>query len=80
MHFHHRLALVRLAAKLSLMGADVDGLAYRLHQPMHYGCQAQVHNLLTDIVLSHRSAWAGAIFDRLSEGWEAPEMDFLTWC
>jgi hypothetical protein len=27
----HHLALLRLAAKLSHVGGDVDGLAYRLH-------------------------------------------------
>jgi hypothetical protein len=31
------LALLRLATKLSHMGADVDGVAYRLHWLMNYG-------------------------------------------
>jgi hypothetical protein len=33
----HRLALLRLAAKLFHMGVDMDGLAYRLHRPMNCG-------------------------------------------
>jgi hypothetical protein len=33
----HCLAFLRLAAMLSHMGADVDGLAYRLHQPTNGG-------------------------------------------
>jgi hypothetical protein len=30
------LSLFRLAAKLSHVGGDVDGLAYRLQRPMNY--------------------------------------------
>jgi hypothetical protein len=33
----HRLVLLRLAAKLSHVGADVDGLACCLHRPMDCG-------------------------------------------
>jgi hypothetical protein len=33
----HRLALHRLAAKISHVGADVDGLVCHLHQPIDYG-------------------------------------------
>jgi hypothetical protein len=33
----HRLALPCLAAKFSHVGADVDGLAYRLYRPTDYG-------------------------------------------
>jgi hypothetical protein len=33
----HHLALLRLVAKPSHMGADVDGLAYHLHSPTNCG-------------------------------------------
>jgi hypothetical protein len=33
----NRLALIRLAAKLSHVGANLDGLAYRLHWPTSCG-------------------------------------------
>jgi hypothetical protein len=33
----HHLGLLRMAAKLSHVGADVDGLACCLHQPMNCG-------------------------------------------
>jgi hypothetical protein len=33
----HCLALLCLAAKLFHVGADVDGLDYRLYRPMDYG-------------------------------------------
>jgi hypothetical protein len=33
----HRFALLRLAAKLFHVGADVDGLAHRLHLPLDCG-------------------------------------------
>jgi hypothetical protein len=33
----HHLTLLHLAVKLSHVGADVDGLACRLHRSMDYG-------------------------------------------
>jgi hypothetical protein len=33
----HRLALLQLAAKIYQVGADMDGLACRLHQTTNYG-------------------------------------------
>jgi hypothetical protein len=33
----HHIALLHLAAKLFHVGADVDGLTYRLHRPTDWG-------------------------------------------
>jgi hypothetical protein len=76
----HRLTSFCLAAKLSLMGADVDGLACRLHQPTDCGWKAWVWSSLTGVVLSHHVAWVGAALDHLSRGCEAPGMGYLMRC
>jgi hypothetical protein len=41
------------------MGADVDGLACRLHQPTNYSKQTKVQSLLTDIILYRCPVKAG---------------------
>jgi hypothetical protein len=68
----HHLALLCLATKLSHVGADVDGLAFRLHRPTDFGCKAPVQSLLTGIISSHHSAQTDAISDRLSMGVRSP--------
>jgi hypothetical protein len=45
------------------MGVDVDGLAYLLHQPMKYGCQARAQSPLTIIVSSRHTVQAGVAID-----------------
>jgi hypothetical protein len=52
----HCLTLLHLAAKLSLVGADVDGLACRLHRSTDCGYQAQLQSLLMGAAPSHHSA------------------------
>jgi hypothetical protein len=47
------LFLFRLAVKPC--GGDVDGLAYRLHQPTNYSWQARVHSPLTGVIPSRRT-------------------------
>jgi hypothetical protein len=60
----HCLAAPCLAAKSSHIGADMDGLAYRLQRPTNCGWQAWVQSLLTDVVPSHCTASS----DHLSGG------------
>jgi hypothetical protein len=74
------LALVRLAAKLSHVGANVDGLACRLYRPPDCDYQAWVQSLLMGTILSHHIAQVSAVFDRLFEGCEGPGMGLLMQC
>jgi hypothetical protein len=71
----HCLALLRLAAKLFHVGADVDGLACHLHQPTNYGWQTRIQSLLRGAIPSHRTAYAGAILDSISRGVRSPGDD-----
>jgi hypothetical protein len=74
----YRLTLLHLVAKLSHVGADVDGLACCLHCPVDCGCQAHVQCLLTGVVMSCHTTWGGAALVRLSEGGcEAPGLSYL---
>jgi hypothetical protein len=68
----HHHALLFLDAKLSHVGADVDGLAFHLHRPTDFGCKARIQSLLTGIISSHHSAQTDAISDRLSMGVQSP--------
>jgi hypothetical protein len=68
-----RLGLLWLAAKLSLAGGDVDGLACHLHQPTSYDCLARAQSPLTVVVPSHHIVWAIVALDHSPGGCEAPE-------
>jgi hypothetical protein len=76
----HNLAILRLAAKLSHVAADVDRLACHLHWSMDYGYQARVQSPLTGAIPSHQTTQASTFSNRLSGGCEDPEMGLLMWC
>jgi hypothetical protein len=73
----HRIAIPCLAAKSFHVGADVDALAHRLHQPTNYGGWVWVQSPLTGVVPSHRTAWVSAALDHLFGACEAPGMSHL---
>jgi hypothetical protein len=50
---------------LPLMGDDVEGLRYPLHQPMDCSWQAWEQSLLTGVVLSHHTVQADVPLDHL---------------
>jgi hypothetical protein len=60
-----RIALLRLVAKLSHVGADVDRLACSLHWPTDCSWQTRVQSLLTCIILSCCTVWASVALDHL---------------
>jgi hypothetical protein len=51
-----------LASKPSHVGVDVDGLAYLMHCPTFCSHQTRGQGLLSDVVLSHRTAVGGGAF------------------
>jgi hypothetical protein len=62
----HHLALLRLVAKPSHVGASVDGLACRLYY------QAMLQSLLTSDVLSCHTVWVGVALVCFSRGERPP--------
>jgi hypothetical protein len=54
------------------VGADVNGLAYRLRRPTDYGWQAWEESPLTGAVESHHAVVGGTVWEQLFEGTKPP--------